>query len=255
MLHTIRSIMLVLLASLCCASPALAQENPSEGIARVVLITPKEGHRETLVKAITEYHHWIANFEGHHVYQWYEIQTGPDSGKYIARSAGHNWADFDAEPDWMAEADEAFATNVAPHVQDADVWFTQDMPEFSHWPESFEGYTHFFVEDWYVRNGQYGNFRRGLQRISEALKAGGFGAYWGFYSVESGGKGGQIQLVTANKGWADMAESEPTFFAILSEALGGPEAFDAFMSDWGSSFEVGTNRMVELMPEASDYGQ
>ena len=34
-----------------------------------------------------------------------------------------------------------------------------------------------------------------------------------------------------------------------------PEQFEAFMNDWGSTFKTGQNWMVELMPEASDYGK
>lgn len=254
MLRNLRTTGLALLAALCWLLPAQAQETQSEGIARLALITPKAGHDESLITAITDYHKWIANFEGHQRYQWYEVMTGPDSGKYIARTADHNWADFDAEYEWQAESAEVFERNVVPHVEHATYWFTRDMPELSHWPESFDGYTHFQVEDWYVKNGQYGKFRRGLQRIVEILKAGDFGGYWSFHSVESGGHGGQIELVLANRGWSDMSEPEPSFFDIVSKALGGAEAFDEFMADWGSTFKIGQNRMVRLMPEASDYG-
>ena len=59
-----------LLFGLCWLLPAQAQDQDNEGIARVALITPKEGHDDVLIKAITDYHHWIANFEGHHVYSW-----------------------------------------------------------------------------------------------------------------------------------------------------------------------------------------
>jgi len=41
---------------------------------------------------------------------------------------------------------------------------TEDMDDFSHWPEDFEGFTHFSVENWYVKGGQYGNFRKGLKK-------------------------------------------------------------------------------------------
>lgn len=254
MLKRIRWVGLVLLSAMCWMATAQAQEAQSEGIARLAMITPKEGHDESLIKAITDYHKWVANFEGHHRYQWYEVLTGPDTGKYIARTGDHDWADFDAEYAWQEEAGEVFRRNIMPHIQDVDVWYTEDMRELSHWPESFEGYTHFQVEDWYVKSGQYGKFRRGLKRIVDILKEGNFAAYWGFYSVPSGGHGGQIQLVTANRGWSGMSEPDPTFFDIVSKALGGAEAFDEFMADWGSTFKSGENRMVERMPEASDYG-
>jgi hypothetical protein len=250
----LRGTVLVVLVALCWLLPAQAQETQTEGIARVIMITPTAGHDQALIEAITGYHKWIAKFEGHHRYQWYEVLTGPHTGKYIARTANHNWADFDAEYEWQKEADEVFARDVAPHVEAAEAWFTTEMREMSHFPESFEGYTHFQVEDWYVKNGQYGKFRRGLQRVSDILKAGNFGGYWSFYSVASGGHGNQVQLVLPNRGWAGMAEPEPSFFDIVSEALGGAEAFDEFMADWGTTFESGHSRMVELMPEASDYG-
>ena len=248
-------LILSFLVSLFWLMPVQADNHENEGIARAAMITAKDGHEETLIKAITDYHHWIANFEGHHKYTWYSIETGPNTGKYIARTGGHNWADFDAEYDWQKEAGEVFEKNVAPHIENVEIYFTKDMKEFSHWPESWEGYTHFSVEDWYIKNGQYGKFRSGLKKVVDTLKAGGYKNHWGFHSIESGGHGGQVRLVGANKGWAGMSDEDPSFYKIMSEALGGEEQFHAFMSDWGSSFKVGHNRMVKRMPEASDYGK
>lgn len=233
--------------------PVQAQDQ-SEDVATSVLITPKAGQEEALIKAITEYHHWVAQFEGHFEYSWYEILTGPHTGKYVARSGGHSWADFDAEYDWQEEADKVFASSVAPYIESAQRMMTEGMPDYSHWPESFEGYTHFSVEDWYIKNGQGSAFRRGLKKIVDTLKAGGFTNYWGFMSVESGGYGGQIRLVSANKGWSDFSETTPSFYDLMSKELGGAEAFDKFMADWGATFKTGKNWTVRRMPEASDYG-
>jgi hypothetical protein len=255
MMKTINRVWCCALFAVCWLMPAQAQEAENEGIARVALITPKEGHEETLITAITDYHHWVANFEGHHEYQWYEILTGPDTGKYIARTGGHNWADFDAEYDWEKEAGDVFAKNVAPHIQDARVHMTAEMKEFSHWPESFEGYTHFQVENWYIHNGQGHKFRQGLKKIVDTLKAANYNSHWGFFSVESGAHGNQIQIVGANRGWSGMSEKDPSFYKIMSEALGGEDAFHSFMSDWSATFKTGHNQMVKLMPEASDYGK
>jgi len=247
-------ILLSFLASLFWLIPAQAEDDGNEGIARVAVITAKDGHDKSLIKAITDYHHWVANFDGHHKYSWYSVETGPDTGKYIARTGGHNWADFDADFDWQKEAGEVFEKNVAPHIEKAEIYFTKDMADVSNWPESFEGYTHFTVEDWYIKNGQYGKFRASLKKIVDTLKAGGTPNHWGFQSIESGGHGGQIRLVGANKGWGDMSDKDPSFFKIMSEALGGEEQFHAFMSDFGASFKVGRNWTVKRMPEASDYG-
>ena len=52
-----------------------------------------------------------------------------------------------------------------------------------------------------------------------------------------------------------MSEKDPSFYKIMSEALGGEDAFHSFMSDWSATFKTGHNQMVKLMPEASDYGK
>jgi hypothetical protein len=71
--------------------------------------------------------------------------------------------------------------------------------------------------------------------------------------VVSGGHGRQIQLVTGNKGWADMADKDPSFYDLMSKELGGAEEFAKFMADWGATFKSGRNWTVKRMPEASDY--
>jgi quinol monooxygenase YgiN len=255
MKRKVKLIVFATLASLFWLIPAQAQDEKKDNIARAVMITPKPGHEKTLIEAITEYHHWMANFEGHMEYNWYRIVTGPHTGKFMARTGGHQWADFDAEYDWEEEAGKVFESNVAPHIQEMHVEYTSEMTDFSHWPENFEGYTHYSVQDWYVKNGHYRKFREGLKTIVDALKAGGTPNYWGFFSIASGGHGGQVRLVGANKGWSDMVEKDPAFSSIMIEALGGEDEFHAFMSDWSSTFKSGLNQMVVYMPEASDYGK
>lgn len=247
----IRSL-LCTMAAIFWLTPAYAQDK--DGIATTVTITAKAGHEDALVKAITDYHKWVAQFEGHFEYTWYEILTGPDTGKYAARSGNHSWSDFDAEYDWQKEANEVFGKNVAPHIESAQNMITEEMEDFSHWPENWDGYSHFNVQDWYVKNGRYGEFRKSLKQIVDTLKAGDFPGYWGFFDVSSGGYGGQIRLVSAYKGWSDMVDKNPTFFEVMSKNLGGEEEFNTFMRNWGDTYKAGRNWTVKRMPEASDYG-
>lgn len=231
-----------------------AQESMNEGIAELVKITPVAGKGAELEKAVEEFHHWMSNKEGHFEYNWYSIETGPDTGKYIARSGDHNWADLDAEHDWDDAAEAKFGEMIAPLVAHAERIVTQDMNEVSNWPESFEGYTHFVVEDWYIKNGSYGAFMKGLKKIHAALTKGGYPGHWGFMSVVSGGHGNQVTLVSPNKGWAGMADKDPSFSKVMAAELGGQEEYEAFMSEWGMTFKVGHNHMVRHLPEASNYG-
>ena len=163
MKRTMKMTVILALTTLFWLLPAQAQDN--DGIATTVIITPKAGQADDLVKAITDYHHFVAQFDGHFEYTWYEILTGPNTGKYAARSGGHNWSDFDAVHDWQDQADEMFAKNVAPHIDNAKNIMTEEMSDYMNWPDSFDGYTHFNLENWYIRGGQRGAFQKGLKQI------------------------------------------------------------------------------------------
>lgn len=254
-MNIFRNTLAITLIALFMALPAVADNHEKESVARMVLITPKAGHDEVLIKAITDYHHWVAQFEGHMQYDWYEILTGPNTGKYIAWSGGHQWADLDKTYDWEKKAGEVFMQNVAPNIEHMEISINSQMTTMSHWPEDWDGYSMFQVQDWFVHNGKGGEFRRGLKRIVETLKANEFPMHFGFHSVDSGGYGNQVTFVSPRKGWADMAEKSPTFFEIMSKELGGEEEFEAFMSSWSATFKTGHSRTVRYMPEASDYGK
>lgn len=250
-------LLLALITTLLCFAwliPAQADEHENDGVARMVKIVAKDGHDEALLTAIEDYHKWIANFEGHMRYYWYEVLTGPNTGIYYARSGGHNWADFDAKYDWQKEAGEVFERNVMPHIDSMEIAMSVDMDEVSHWPENWDGYTLFTVESWYIHNGQYGKFNRGLKRIVDTLKANGFPKHFGFSSVATGGHTNQVSLVMPSKGWAGMADEKPTFAEIMMKELGGEDEFDAFMADWGTTFKAGHIETVKILPDASDYG-
>ena len=244
--------LLVLMLTLTWLLPVAAQD--SENIGSMVKITPKAGHDEALITAITDYHKWMANFDGAMRYNWYRVVTGPDTGLYYAFSGGHDWKDFDAEYDWQKESGEVFERNVLPHIEDMDRMMVRTMTDMSHFPESWDGYTHFHLTDWYVNNGQFGAFRAGLKRIVDALKAGGTKNHWGFHWMESGTRAGHIVLFSPTKGWGGLSETDPTFYDIMVKELGGEEAFNTFMADWGDTFRQGASYTVRWMPDASDYG-
>lgn len=244
--------LLIIMLCMLWVAPVAAQDEGN--IGTLVKITVKDGHDEALITAITDYHKWIANFDGAMRYNWYRTLTGPDTGVYYAFSGGHDWADFDAEYDWQEKAGEVFMENVWPHVADMDRMMTRAMTDWSHWPENWDGYTLLHLTDWYVMNGQYGAFRRGMERITKALKEGGYKSHWGFQWMESGTKAGHLVLVSPTKGWGGMASEDPSFYDIMVKDLGSAEAFDEFMANWGATFKQGHVHTVKWMPGASDYG-
>jgi hypothetical protein len=186
-------------------------------------------------------------------YKWYSITTGPNAGKYIARSGGHNWADFDAEHDWDEAAGEKFSNEVAPHIADMVPWITKMDDEVGIWPDSMEGYHLFSVTEWHIKSGKGREFNEGLKKVDAILKDSEFPGFYAFSSAVSGGKGNVITIVSPRKNFADMAPKEPKFMDIMNKAMGEDEA-KAFMDEWGSTFMAGQNQLLKYRPKLSDYG-
>lgn len=246
--------MIATLAIIFCMSPVIAQdEEENDGIAQIVLITPKEGHSKDLEEAITAYHKFMARKEGAWRYQWYSIITGPDTGKYIARSGSHNWEDFDAKHDWDEEAGAKFASGVQPFIADMDVSITRSDDELGIWPESMEGYQYFLITHWYVKPGSLGAYNKGIKKIDGILKEGGWPNYYAFTYTVSGGQANARTLVSPRKSFADMAPKEPTFIDAMNKAMGEEEA-QAFLAEWGQTYKQGSNYMLHYRADLSDYG-
>jgi hypothetical protein len=236
------------------ASPAVAaDENENDRLAHVALITAKPGHEQDLEKAITAYHRYMADKEGAWRYNWYSIVTGPDSGKYIARSGNHNWVDFDAVHDWQGVASEKFNEEVAPHIQNVVFSIHQTDKELGIWPESMEGYEYFSVTEWRIKHDQGPSFKEGLKKINKTLNEHGFPVYYMFSYPVSGGKGNSITLVSPRKNFADMAPKEPSFIDIMNKAMGEEEA-RAFLAEWSQTYKPGQNQLLKFRKALSDYG-
>lgn len=247
-------IMFVALTLLVVMSPVVADHHEeNDGLARVVMITPKDGHNKALEEAIVEYHHYMADKKGSWRYQWYSIETGPDTGKYLARSGGHNYEDFDAVYDWEEEAGKKFASLVRPHIDNMVITITKTDDEIGIWPEDMEGYEYYSVTHWHIMPGHYRAFNDGLKKIDATLKEGGWPSYYAFVNPVSGGMGGQTTIVTPRKSFADMAPKEPSFFDVMNKALGEEETA-AFMAEWSKTYKSGQNYLLRHMKEQSDYG-
>lgn len=228
-------------------------EEKNDRLAQVALITAKDGQEKALEEAITKYHHYMADKKGAWRFTWYSIVTGPNTGKYLARSGGHNWADFDAENDWDEEAGAKFESDVAPHIDDLVPWITQSDDELGIWPDSMEGYNYISVTQWHIMPGKGSAFSEGLKKIDAILKDSDFPNYYAFSSAVSGGTGNTVTIVSPKKNFADMAPKEPAFMDIMKKAMGEEEAKE-FMAGWGKTFKTGQNQLLKYRPKLSDYG-
>ena len=230
------------------------EEAETDGVAQVVLITPKDGQAMDLEEAISNYHAYMGDKEGARHYSWFSILSGPNTGKYIAHAGENNWADFDAEHDWDDEAADRFRSEVQPFIGNSHIKFTSVDKDLGMWPEDMTGYKYFSVTSWKIQPGKYGAFSQGLKKVDQIMKEGGWPKYYNFFYTVSGGTGNEIGLVSPRKSFADMAPPEKDFFSYMSDAL-GEEAAGAFLAEWGASYESQGNMLLVYRPDLSDYGQ
>ncbi len=248
--------MLFSLVLISCAPFVLAaDEEKNDRLARVVMITAHDGHEMALEEAITKYHHTMGDIEGGWRYTWYSILTGPDTGKYIARSGGHNWADFDIQDrDWNKAAGEKFGSEVQSHIANADIMISQLDDTVGIWPEDWSEYQYFSLTDWHIKPGHGSQFSDGLKKVDSILKEdGSWPTYYAFSRAVSGGNGNTITIIIPRKNFADMAPKKPTFYDIMGKAMGDDES-QAFFAEWSKSYEAGQNRLLKRRNDLSDHG-
>jgi len=254
MLFKILRLFFVSLTFLAVMSPSFAEEvEKNDQLARVVLITAKDGQDKALEDAIVKYHKFMSKKKGSWRYEWYSIETGPDTGKYIARTGSHNWADFDATHDWDKEASEKFTKWVVPHIADTKISLTRTDMEVGIWPEDSSDYNYVLLSKWHIKSGEDKAFKEGLKKIDSILKEGGWPNYYAFIDTISGGHGNTRLMASPRKNFADMAPKEPKFNDILQKAMGEKEAKE-FLDKWGSTYKTGDYWMIKYLPRLSDYG-
>lgn len=230
------SVALLLSTSLVWADDHEPEE--TDDVAVLWHIDVKAGQSDAFENAIREFNDFMADKEGRWHWEWYSVLSGPHTGTYYARSGNHNYADLDVDQPWDAEVDAYIDTNIAPFFDSATRTITVGDKDVHHWPEDWEGYKYFRIENWYVKNGKGAAFNAGLKKIHETLVAGDFPNHYGFSYPVTGANANQVNLVITYKSWADMAPKEPSFADIMKEAM-GKEEFGTFMSDWASTYKAG----------------
>ena len=230
-----------------------ADEEKNDGLARVVMITAKDGQNKALEDAITKYHHYMGDKKGAWRYQWYSIETGKNTGKYLARSGGHNWADFDAEHSWDKKAGKKFMSDVQPHIANAQVSITKTDSDLGIWPDSIKGYQYFLLTKWHIKSGQNSAFDKGLEKVNAILNDSKWKNYYAIVDTVSGGYGNTRLLVSPKKNFADIAPKDPKFMDVISKSMGKDEA-KSFMKEWGQTYKTGSYYMIRHLPKLSDYG-
>ncbi len=202
--------------SLAIASPGVAQEKPGT-IAEVVVTRAKAG----AVKAYEE-------GRKRHM-AWHKKQNDPWSW--------HTWhADVDL--------------NLTPHTESATVGYYELLPELSR-PPAGQAHTKMSeVVHFLLKPDKAAEFRHALQRAHEAIGKTNWPVTYLWYELSNGGEGPHFVLVLPHNSWAEMAQPEMSFPAMLTKAF-GPYETGVILEGFDQSSRSQWSEILVYRPELS----
>lgn len=221
-------------ASVLGGSAALAQGN-SNTFARSYTVKAKPGMEAQFEAALREHAQWRAANGDPWNWNVNMRETG-DLGTYGIRSGGHSWADFDAyDAGFGPKGLLHWNATVAPLVESVSSAITTTNQELSKPPPAGTAYAFVIVTTFHLRPGREMEFNRLIAEATEIVR-GELAGYWVWSSPTSGGGAGPyISLVGFAENWADMAEPDPSFEAIMAQEMGA-DGFQKWVTNLGQTY-------------------
>jgi hypothetical protein len=216
----------VVLAGLTVAagSPAAAQDAPGT-IAQVVLTRVKPGMGKQYEEGRKRHMAWHKRQGDTWTWHTWQVTSGPDTGQYVTITFGHHWKDLDAWEAKFGQGDDAdVELNLGPSTEAATVAYFDFLPDISRPPAGATPTRMSEVIHFFVKPGQSQQFRHAMGRAHEAIGKTSWPENYLWYQLWNGGEGPHFVLVLPRASWADMAEPEVSFPAMLTKAFGPYEA-------------------------------
>jgi hypothetical protein len=204
-------------------TPALAQQK-TVNIGEVYVMVPKPGMAKQFEEGRKRHMAWHKKQNDAWSWNTWQVITGEATGAYLSTTFDHTWKDFD---DWYAKfatADSADVdTNITPYLAatSGSVW--QYMANVSRPPDSQAPPKMAEVLHFMVKPDAESDFNYALGKIDEAIKKTNWTAHYMTYSLANGGEGPHYVIVFPHDSWADMAEPEVSFDAMMEKAFGKHE--------------------------------
>jgi hypothetical protein len=185
-------------------------------------------------------------------FQWnaYQPVVGEDLTHFVFRSGPHHWKDFDDNLAWemKASADQKFEEQVAPYVSRYEHVIDELDTEHSSWTDSPD-YRYFGVSFLQLKPGTHGQREAALSTLHAAAQAQKWPLSYAISSVIGGGGG--MTIVSPYKSYADMAEPDPSFFAVVAKALGSAGAAGAAFDSFGRTIQSESYTIYVARPDLS----
>lgn len=243
---TLRFSLLAGIGILLTGSSAHAQDQ----VARSYTVMPKAGMVPQFEAALKAHIEW--RMENGDPWTWgvSTVEVGDRLGEYRIRSGGHAWADFDAyDAGFGPEGLVHWQATVAPLVESVSSTVSTVDAALSNLPPAGTEIAFVNVTVFHLRPGRQADFNQAVARATAILKEadwGGFSA-WTF-PISGGGTGPRMNLVSFHDSWADMAEPDPSFEAVMVQEM-GQEAFMEWIADVGQMYRGVESYTLRLRPD------
>ncbi len=217
--------MFLSLAALALALPALAQQKPNVG--RVFVVRPKPGMTQQFEEGRKRHNEFHRKQNDTWAWQTFQVETGEAMGSYVTVTFGHTWQDFDTWEAKMGPADAADAgTNMGPYIAGETNGFWVYLGDFSRPPESTQPRKMSEVFHFMVNPDAEEKFVYAIRKIHEAIGKTNWQPHqpYAWYGLANGGETPHFVLVLPHNSWAEMAEPEVSFDAMIEKAFGREEA-------------------------------
>ncbi|HSB62249.1 MAG TPA: hypothetical protein VLI67_11050 [Vicinamibacteria bacterium] len=246
------SVVAVTLVALAVAagSPAAAQETPGT-IAQVVVTRVRPGMGKQYQEGRKRHLAWHKRQGDPWSWHTWQVTSGPDTGHYVTVTFGHHWKDFDTWETRFGEGDDAdVELNLAPHSEATTVAYFDLLADVSRPPASPTPARMSEVVHFFLKPGQVQQFRHAIRRAHEAIGKTSWPEHYFWYELWNGGEGPHFVLVLPRGSWADMAEPEVSFPAMLTKAFGPYEA-GAILDAFGQASKSQSSEVLRYRPDLS----
>jgi len=205
------------------AGAAFAQQK-TVNVGQVYVMVPKPGMSKQFEEGRKR--HMEFHRKQNDTWSWeaYEIMTGDNTGNYLSVTFGHTWKDLDAWEEKMGQADTADSNaNLMPYLGTTQESIWSVMTDVSR-PAAEPTSKMIEIDHYMLKPGSEEEFEYTLGKVNDAIGKTNWPVHYTFYQLMNGGEGPHYVLVIPHGNWADMAEPEMSFNAMLEKAVGRHEA-------------------------------
>ncbi len=229
--------------------PIVAQEAPGT-IGQVFVTRVKAGMGKQYQEGRKRHMAWHKKQGDSWTWSTWEVSSGPDTGSYLTFSLGHRWKDFDAWEAKFGQGDAADVDlNLTPYAESTTISYYEYLADLSR-PAATPANKMSEVVHFLLKPDKEPEFRHALQRAHEAIGKTNWPVKYSWFVLQNGGEGPHFVLVLPHNSFAEMAEPEMSFSAMVTKAFGPYEA-GVILDGFGQASKSQWSELLVYRPDLS----